>query len=425
MATTPKQTPLGPWPNGMHTASDLPEDKYGRKTALNKALNVDFSSSGTPRSREGYTKLLDLVNAHSLFSTASMTLFVENNFLKRIYADSLVVTNLADVAGEVCYADVQGVVYFSDGVSLRRVYEDNTVLPAWTPNPSGMVTINETASGSLRAGKYQLTITNISAAGEESGADIAFPFDVAGGGIILSGIPQSTEATHARVYMTTANGSEFYAQADIPMGTTTYTISAHRLGKALETQFAEPMIAGDILATYRGRMYSAAGNLLMYSEALRPGLTRLMDNFFPPFSGDITLVMSAENGIYVVADKTYFLAGSNPDEMDIREVYPHAGVKGTGIYVPSSVLGADSGAPAPVWFSDTGSVVGSPTGQVTPFMEDKVAVNEHGKGATLYKEERGIKSIVTALQDSGEVSKLGVSDSISFEVRRNGVIVPA
>lgn len=424
MATTPKQTPLGPWPNGMHNASDLPEDKYGRKTALNKAVNADFSKEGKPRSRLGYTKLLDVVNASSLFSSEEMTLFVHSGNLVRYYPDSQTSIILTSTAGPVVYTDIQGVIYFSDGVSLNRVYSDNSVLPAWVSNPQGSPTFTAQTSGSMRAGKYQVTLTNVSATGEESGADVGEVIEVAGGGVVASDIPQSSDAVYVRIYMTVANGSEFYAQADVPMGTTTYTLTAHRLGRTLETQFAEPMLAGDVLAHYKGRMYSAVGKTLLYSEALRPGLTRIMDNYFPMFKEDIKLVLAAESGLYVVADKTYFLTGNNPDEMVIREVYPHSGVRGSATYVPSSVVGGTGGIPAPVWFSDTGSVVGGPSGQVTPMMEDKVAVNEYGKGAALYKEENGIKSIVTALQNPGEQSKLGTSDSVSFEIRRNGVTIP-
>lgn len=425
MATSPKQTPLGPWPNGMHNANDLPEDKYGRKIAVNKALNVDFSRTGDPRTRKGYSKLLDTTASHSLYSNGTITLFVNDSILYRLYPDSVTLAPIATVEASLSYVDIQGVIYFADGNSIRRVNSDNEYFPAWVSNPSGAPTLTTDTAGAMPPGKYQIAITNIASSGEESGTTLPQVVDVTGGGIVISDIPQAADAAYVRVYASVANGSEFYAQHDVPMGTVTTTLSAHRLGKPLETLFADAFTYGDVLAHYKGRMYVATANMLMYSESLRPGLTRVLDNYFPPFDGDIKLVMPTTTGIYVVADRTFFLFGDTPEKMSVREVYNHSGVPNTGAFVSSSVLSMEGDSPLPVWFSDTGMVIGTSQGKVVPMMENKVAIDEYRKGATLYKEENGVKSIITALQDSGEQSRLATSDSVSFEVRRNGVTIPA
>lgn len=415
-----KEIKVFKFPAGLNNVSG---ENGAPEGSARKALNVDISKSGDPRRRVGYTKLLDLASAHSLFSNGSITLLVTNSLLTRLWPDSMNTQTVAPVNGLISYSDIDGVIYYTDGDVLMRVLPDGTHKRAWVPNPPGAPTVGTAAAGSLRPGTYQIAITNISDTGEESGADIGTSITIDAGGIQLTDIPQSADAAAVRLYMTVANGDILYAQGDIPMGTSSATVGAHHLGRKLETQFAEPMPAGHILCHHYGRLYSAVDDMLVYSEALRPGLTRLMDNYFPPFPERIKIVLHHTTGIFVVADKTYFLSGGNPEQMTISEVSPLSGVEGTGADVSASILGIEAHGTAPTWFSDNGTVVGGPGGVVIPLMESKVAVGEYGSGAALYREENGIRSLVTALQDKGDASKFSTSDSMSMEVRRNGVIV--
>lgn len=398
-----------------------PEDSLPEGSAR-KLVNADLSGGGSPRRREGYTKLMDLTNASSLFSNENITLIVNNGWLSRYINKSLI--PITEVGGELSYADIDGIIYFSDGINLGRIIEDGSYRPAWVKNPTGMPTLSSDPDGSLPSGLYQVALTNIDESGLESGCYEGITIEVDGGGIRVSDIPQNIDASFVRIYMTVANGTEFYRQVDVPMGEVSGVLTRHHLGKSLNTQFASEMLSGTILAHHYGRLYAATGNSLVFSESLRPGLSCIMDNYFPAFDGDIQLVMPHSTGMFVIANKTYFLPGSDPDKMTIREVSPLSGVPGTGIEIAASLLGLEQTGTLPCWFTENGLVVGGADGHIMPLTEGKIGVNKYEKGAALFREEDGIRTITTALQNSGEQSNIGVSDSISFEVRRNGVIIP-
>ena len=416
-----KEAKIFQFPSGVNNIDNELDAPEG---TARKALNVDLGRSGDPHLRVGYTKLLDLTNAHSLFSNGNITLFVTDSILTRLWPDSMNTAVVAPVNGLISYADVQGIIYYADDIDLMRVLPDGTHKKAWVSNPPGAPTVSAVTAGALPPGDYQITITNISDTGEESGADIGIPITVDGGGIRLTDIPQSDDAASIRIYMTVANGDVFYAQGDIPIGITNATIAAHRLGRKLETQFAEPMPAGHILCHHYGCLYSAVDNKLFYSKPLRQGLTKLIDNYFPPFPERIKIVLAHTTGLFVVSDKTYFLPGGNPEQMTIREVSPLSGVEGTGAEVSASILGLEMPGTVPTWFSDNGTVVGGADGVVIPLMEGKVSVGKYGSGAALYREENGIRSLVTALQNKDDVSGFSASDSLSTEVRRGGITIP-
>jgi len=415
-----KEIPLGPFPKGLNNVdseTDLPDG------SLREATNVDISRAGKLSRRAGRTSKLSLTNSHSLFSNGNLTLLVDDGYIKRLWPDSYTLDSIAAVNGYISYADFLGTVYYSDDDQLRRVSPDGDSSPAWTPNPTGSPTVTA-STGSLPEGEYQVAITNIGPEGEESGTDIAIPVTVTNGGIALTEIPQSDDADYVRIYLTSNNGSKLYAQTDIPMGRTSHTITQHRMGRLLVTMLADQMLAGHIVCHHFNRLYVAIDNTLLFSEAGRPGLTRLEDNYFPAFAGRIQIVMSHTTGLYVVAGgKTYFLAGANPDQkiMTINEVYPHGAAEGTGAYVSASILGLEQPGIVPYWYSDNGPVVGAAGGVVLPLTEKNLAVDKYEKGASLYREENGVRTLVTTVKNATASSRLGSNDNVSITVYRNGI----
>lgn len=415
------ETSLGPFTRGMNNVSSETELPEG---ALRDALNVDITRHGQIRMRGGYTKLRSLVNGHSMYSNGVKTLLVNNGFLCVLLDDNDTLVPVAPIAGDsVSYATINGIIYWTDGVNAGAVAQDNTNMDAWVPAPSGQPTL-AAATGAFQPGTYQVAVTFVDAAGMESGADQAAVIELLDvGGIHLTDIPQSGDAAYVHVYVTAPNGTEPRNHANISMGTTEYTLTAPRMGRALETQFADKMPPGDILCHHYGRLYVASGNTMVYSEALRPGLTRIMDNYMV-FPADITIVLSHLSGLYVVADQAYFLPGGDPAKMGRVVAYPFSGVKGTGQIVSASMFGVEAEGGVPYWFSDNGPVLGLTGGVVLPLTEDAVGVPAYASGATMFREIDGIRSMLTSLRGPGHSSKYEASASASFEVRRNGIIVP-
>lgn len=409
--------PLGV--NNIEEEDSLPDG------SARSAVNVDIPISGYPRTRNGYTRKKALINGHSLYSYKKLNLIISDDKLSTFNTDDFILNPIFDSKYRMSYTNVIDTVFCTNGVDIGRIDQLGNYDDVWIENPAGNPSIDPVTYGSLQPGKYLVSITYINDFGEESGTDISVPvtLDVKGG-MKLSNIPQSDKASAVRIYMTSTGGEIFYRQIDLPIGLTSYVIDQFSIGKELTTQFAEPMPAGQALCNHYGRLYAGIGSYVYYSEALRFGLTRLMDNYFPLLGGEIKMIMSHTTGLYVIADKTYFISGTNPETMEPKMVFPHSGVKGSGVYVPSTILNIDYPGDSPMWFSDNGLVAGGAGGNIIPITEDVLSVAKYSEGASLFREEDGIRSVITSLQGKQETQRLSTSDSVSFEVRRNGIIIP-
>jgi hypothetical protein len=412
--------------NNVSHETDLPDN------AARELLNVDLTNSGHPSRRKGYTSVYASggETIHSLFSTKNLTVFMQGQSLKQLHPD-FSATNIRtglDPDNPISYAEVNELIYFSNGDDTGVIDSDGTHAEWGVDAPLGQPLAIQ-IPGSLDAGTYQIAVTYLNILGEESGSIRATTITVpVGGGITLTNIPQSTAAS-INIYVTAANGDQLYWQANIPMGETTYSLTSLNRGRLLETQFLERMPPGQIVRYGHGRMWVAVDDLLIFSPALRYGLFDPRFTYFR-FPKTIDIVQPIEDGIYVIADKTYFLAGTDPMEMKQEVVYPYPGVRGTGMAVPHSKFVAENDLisdsakeDVAFWYSTHGAVVGYPRGNIHPLTEDRVAIAEYGKGASLLREEDGIRQLVTSLTDKGDDNGFGVTDYATAEVRRNGVLI--
>jgi hypothetical protein len=276
-------------------------------------------------------------------------------------------------------------------------------------------------TGGLDAGRYQVAITFVGDDGIESGASLASVVDVAdGGGIILSNIPQG-DAEKVNLYMTEANGDKLFLRQTLVMGQTSAKLSKGLAGKVLTTQFLAELPPGQVLRHYRGRMYTAVDAAVFYSEPFLYGLTRPSRNFLH-FPTKVTVVEPVVDGIYVVADQTYFITAPGTPEMQQLVVDSAGGVIGTGLTADAYLFGLEpTMGKVACWFGSEGLMVGTPGGKVIRMTEGRIAFDGFGYGASLIRKHAGIQQLLTTV--FGEESGFAASDSAVAEVRRNGVIV--
>lgn len=421
--------PLGK--NTVAKETDLP------KGSARELLNVDISNSGKPRRRRGFTSIYSGADIHSLVSTKKNSFFCEGAALKRLNRDftATPVRTGLDLSAGLSYAEVDGRVYYSNG-SQKGVITEEAVHAEWgVEAPVGQPMLAATAAGGLDAGTYQVAITYVSALGEESGTGRAALLELpVGGGILISSIPQSSAAS-CNIYVSPANGDVLYLVKSVAMGTASTTVqSTINFSRMLETQFMEQVPAGHIVRHFKGRMWVAVGDLLVFSLPLRYGLYDPRFTYFR-YSERISIVQPVEDGIYVVSGvETFFLSGTNPKDMSQSVVYHQGGVEGTGMSVPPKALKADNklldgvlseGVTEDVayWFSTTGAVLGLPGGVTKPVTEDRMTISDYGQGATFLREEGDVRQLITALTNKGEGSGFGATDTATAEVRRNGVIL--
>ena len=102
----------------------------------------------------------------------------------------------------------------------------------------------------------------------------------------------------------------------------------------------------------------------------------------------MAIVIPAQNGIYVTADKTYWLAGQDlADVQMIQDVLPYGAVTGTGFSVPNK--------PVVGWFGERGFVLADINGQVTEASAENVNVTVPVSGSSTVLEEGGYRRVLS------------------------------
>jgi len=146
------------------------------------------------------------------------------------------------------------------------------------------------------------------------------------------------------------------------------------------------MPAGQQIAHHGARLLVAVGAALIYSEPFTPHL-RDPAKGFEIFPAPITLLAAVEGGVFVVADKTYWIAGGFPAQ-SVQAVSPDT--------APQQQAGHDSDGGAH-WLSSSGIVAASPAGELRNLQAGRIAMSVAGAAATLYREADGMQTIVAAM----------------------------
>jgi hypothetical protein len=428
-----KSAPLGRWPGGMNNVDDVHELGATRETPayLRDALNVDIDRNGKTSRRKGY-KLLFGGNAHSLFGRAEFPfgLVVYNgNLCWFDESEPPPVTVLpVDPALRMAYAVLNGRIIWSNGQIRGVMRQDKSIYPLGIDTPVSQPTLGTYAGGGMDAGTYQVAITyqrDINGElGEESGAMMAGTIDVAQGqGIQLSSIPQSADpsVSFVRIYITPPNGDVLYAAQQLVAGVTEYALGKRTLGRALETMMLDRMPAGTSLCAYRGRLYSALGTRITYSDPLRYGLTSRTKNYFD-FPDPVVLMEPVEDGIYVGTEtQTFFLSGNDPTAFQLRPIEARGVVPFSSCQATGSDFGADYKGPVACWWNTAGNLVlGSVSGQITHLTRKALSLPSYLSGAAVLREQDGKKQVVSSMRHPTNEG-VGAADYAVVKLIRNGV----
>lgn len=153
-------------------------------------------------------------------------------------------------------------------------------------------------------------------------------------------------------------------------------------------QHLTPMPPGQNIAFHMGRLLVAVGAVLTYSEPFTPNL-RDEAKGFELFPAPITCIAAVEAGVFVVADKTYYVAGGFPAKA-VSAVLDYG--------APDQQAGHryDGGAH---WMSTRGVVSVSKEGELSNLQEQRIALRAVGSASTLYREADGAQVIVAALSE--------------------------
>ena len=385
------------------------------------ADNVDFSDSGVPSRREGFTALATLAGAHSFCTPKDVQfgLVADATTLYSVHADGSLKPLVTGLDGsDVHYKQTPLGVYWSNGDRCGKIAADESA-HAWGVELVPSFGLAALDTGGLEAGTYGVALAFANAALEEGGATATQFIDVVdGGGIQVGGIPvpQDTDTSEVRVYVTTANGTELQYAGSAPAGASSYTIGAGRRGRQLgRTQFCLPFPPVLFPQLKAGRLVGAQGTYFIWSEPLYYGLYNPVKNFIRLHGEPITMVAVPDSESFVVYlgtdTHTYVLRGDSIDTARIS-IASHIGViPGSMAVVQPDALGLDFVTqPVPVWVDQRGVPTVGAVESMVP-LSDKFVYPLFDSASAFFSQREGMSRYIVSGR-GGAVPGLAISDRI-------------
>lgn len=373
------------------------------------ARDVDVDDSGALRTRLGQTQV-DASSSHSMWASRDICLVAQGVDLKRMTASGAL-TQVARLAhdGPISYVEANHVVYFTNGVDTGRIV--GGVAKRWGIVPPVGQPAAAATVGHLPAGRYAYAMTFLRSDGLQSGSRTPASIDLASpGGIQFTGMEESDDpdVVGRAIYLSLPNGEEVYLAAVAPPtgSTFSYMGGGHDLSYALEPGLVEPAPAGSICEVHAGVMYVADGPVLWYSEQYAFERFRRANRFIQ-MPGDISLVASVNDGLYVATeDAAWYLRGKDPLALEATQVLSYGAVPGTSVKFDSAYLRDDSEGSsdtqsACLWFSPRGVILGLAGGRVKNLTEDNFSFPTGQRGAGLFRVQRGYPAYVATLHGDG------------------------
>lgn len=380
----------GPWLGINNRKPDYSLKAKDSGDFLRDALNVSVNNAG----RLQGTKLPDLVQAmvtpHSLHMTSDTAGYLVRG--GSIYAISLPTYSeslfkILSNNNPVSWLAWNGDLYYSNGTDSGRIRSG-----VWFP--MALPTLPEPVpttlpGGNLFAGAYQVAQSYYNAAtGEEGGISPACSVTLSAGGGLRVPLPAATPgATHVNFYCSTVNGSVPLLYASVALGSfPTHDIIDPGAAREANQRYEAPLPAGHLFL-FNGCLCSHNGSAVFEGLPFRPGY------YLPsagriPFPADVSNCVPAQNGVYVVADKTYWLSGPRMTACEhVVDVLPYGGVPHTEFSSPNKSLYG--------WFGARGIVLGTPSGEVQAVMSDNIKLTAPASGVSVVLESEDFRRVVS------------------------------
>lgn len=361
--------------------------------AVVEAVNIDFTVGGKAELRAGFKQIRKQENIRALFSMGDDLALVAANRLIRVteHGD----TELAVVSsGPVAAVWHNGELFVNTMADSFRVSDQ--ALPWAVHAPSFDL---QTTSGNFPAGIYQVAVTAIDS-GVESGCQ---PMVVAlGDG---QGIRVNVDDNRAcRVYCSVANGSTLYYQG--------IAYQTNLLAKPVDD--TERLVTGSLyrlpfcshLESHQSIIVGAHDRFVFYTRPMMPHIHNPESDFLQ-FSTQVTAIVSVGFGLYVCADKTYFITGLGGPEMMQRSVLNFGAIAGTVVKLPDG---------SAAWFSKYGQVIAREDGVVELPNKPSYAPSVAPDGSAGFLEHNGNQMIVTTMRGEPSGSSLRSNDNWELEV---------
>lgn len=377
-------------------------------TFLYAADNVDIDATGFVKRREGVTRAI-IGATHSAWDhDGEFGFAVIDDVLTRLDPAGAGLSQTAVRVGmprcAVSYSrGADGAVYWTNGAEIRRVVGAADRAIATPGLPSAPVL--GLAPGALRAGRYLYAFT-VQGDDGESAATVVQQIEVPEeGGLELS--DATLDGLVVNLYLSGPNG-EVLGLAQTATDGRFGIVAPLETLRRCDTLETAPMPAGTIVRHFNGRMLVAAGSLLFFSQPYRYGLYEPARGYVP-LPAEITVVEPCDNGVYLCADKTYWLPDFNGSKL--QDLLPYGGLAGTSVRSPAGK--------AAYWQSPRGLVMADMVGGVQNLQEAALAFGPAVSGASLFRSQDGMQHIVSTRV--GAEASVAVSRSfMDAEIVRKG-----
>lgn len=410
---------VGPFPfgeNNRRSPRDMVEKTAGQQGRFARAIvNADVHSEGRVTRRRGFTQALAMTDAMGAVEHADGALVIDNGqilFVRQQNGGLQAEVLGACVPGRrPAFCDVPAGTLLSDEDTIQLITPENAVR-AWTlPQPTFSCT---QTTGALPPGLYRVSVAYRADDGALHAAPEVQAIDVTTGGILVSDLP-STFPSGATVVvgMSRADGSELmevmeFSQDSAPTLPITLAVAPSD-GAEFWVAGLQPMPAGRFMDTLGGRVLSAVGNAVFFSEPFS-GHVCARDRSYVLFEHPVTLLASLETGTFIAAGETYWL----PGDIDGAEMLPQLPYDA----VPYS-LRAIPNQNKVWWMSEKGIIVGDQSGEVKNIQEANNVAPHAQAGASMFVEQNGLRQMLTTLFGA-EQSRAAASSFMDAEiVRRN------
>ena len=362
--------------------------------AVVDAVNMDFTVGGKAELRTGFSKVRDCSNARAIFDMGSNGLaLVDGEDLIRVDQSGSETFIAKLSAGHVAATLHNNLLYLNTAIESIVVGE---TVEQWSVEPPAFDV--SLTSGNMAVGLYKVAVTKL-ANGKESGCIPAVISVGQGQSIVVS-----SAGSGNRLYCSVANGQTLYYQGTASHSN--YIANPVDDTERLETDMLQPFPFCEILDSHKGLIVGARGRFLFYSMPLQPHLFNPEVNYIQ-FSCDIELIASVADGVYVCADKTYFISSIGSDNLSQRVVLDFGAVKGTAVKLPNKTV---------AWFSKYGQVMAGPEGITELINKASYSPETASDGAAGFLEHNGNQMITTSMRGEQKGSRLQSNDHWDLEV---------
>lgn len=159
--------------------------------------------------------------------------------------------------------------------------------------------------------------------------------------------------------------------------------------------FKQTLPAGQIIDTFKSILLVAADDTVYIADPFcdyydtRSG--------YKKFSQKIAMLRSLDNGVYISADKVYFMKGKSNESFELHEAYPSAAVPFTDVRVSAKFISEEMDGEVVIWTGADGICLGDDNGKVTNLTIDRYNFTARGRGAALMREKSNVRHYINAL----------------------------